>query len=154
VRKRNPSGPSALAARIAAHMTRCWALELAGQGIRVNAIAAGPTETDFLTERVGLSSEQAESIKAQERSRIPLGRRGLPANVGRNREGPLTDFGSGCEEKNVKSSFNIRSNSRYAPVRGSLRSRAQKSFHKKNPGYVPVFFLFISRDLYFTASPH
>lgn len=62
-------------------MTRCWALELADQRIRVNAVAAGPTETDFLTERMGLSDEQAESVKAQERSRIPLGRRGLPEEV-------------------------------------------------------------------------
>jgi NAD(P)-dependent dehydrogenase (short-subunit alcohol dehydrogenase family) len=63
------------------HMTRCWALELAEHRIRVNAVAAGPTETDFLTERMGLSDEQAESVKAQERSRIPLGRRGLPEEV-------------------------------------------------------------------------
>jgi NAD(P)-dependent dehydrogenase (short-subunit alcohol dehydrogenase family) len=63
------------------HMTRCWALELADQRIRVNAVAAGPTETDFLTERTALSDEQAESVKAQERSRIPLGRRGLPEEV-------------------------------------------------------------------------
>jgi NAD(P)-dependent dehydrogenase (short-subunit alcohol dehydrogenase family) len=63
------------------HMTRCWALELADQRIRVNAVAAGPTETDFLRERMGLSDEQAEVVKAQERSRIPLGRRGLPEEV-------------------------------------------------------------------------
>jgi NAD(P)-dependent dehydrogenase (short-subunit alcohol dehydrogenase family) len=63
------------------HMTRCWALELADQGIRVNAIAAGPTETDFLTERMGLSEEQAETVKTQERSRIPLRRRGSPEEV-------------------------------------------------------------------------
>jgi NAD(P)-dependent dehydrogenase (short-subunit alcohol dehydrogenase family) len=65
------------------HMTRCWALELAPAGIRVNAIAAGPTETDFLVERMGLSPEQAESVKAEERSRIPLGRRGNPDEVAR-----------------------------------------------------------------------
>ncbi|MBC7991261.1 MAG: SDR family oxidoreductase [Luteimonas sp.] len=63
------------------HMTRCWALELAPDGIRVNAVAAGPTETDFLTERMKLDADQAESVKAQERSRIPLGRRGLPDDV-------------------------------------------------------------------------
>ena len=45
-------------------MTRCWALELADQGVRVNAVAPGPTETEFLTERMRLSEEQAESIKA------------------------------------------------------------------------------------------
>jgi NAD(P)-dependent dehydrogenase (short-subunit alcohol dehydrogenase family) len=63
------------------HLTRCWALELASDGIRVNAVAAGPTETDFLAERMQLSAEQIESIKADERARIPLGRRGLPTDV-------------------------------------------------------------------------
>jgi NAD(P)-dependent dehydrogenase (short-subunit alcohol dehydrogenase family) len=29
-------------------LTRCWALELAPQGVRVNAVAAGPVETAFL----------------------------------------------------------------------------------------------------------
>src|SRR5690606_31528826 len=65
------------------HMTRCWALELAPMGIRVNAVAAGPTETDFLVERMGLSAAQAESVKAEERARIPLGRRGSPDEVAR-----------------------------------------------------------------------
>ncbi|CDY77135.1 3-oxoacyl-[acyl-carrier protein] reductase [Caballeronia glathei] len=63
------------------HMTRCWALELAPDGIRVNAVAAGPTETDFLAERMKLSDEQVEAVKAQERARIPLGRRGVPDDV-------------------------------------------------------------------------
>jgi NAD(P)-dependent dehydrogenase (short-subunit alcohol dehydrogenase family) len=63
------------------HMTRCWALELAGRGIRVNAIAAGPTETEFLKERMGLSEKDVEAVKAQERSQIPLGRRGSPDDV-------------------------------------------------------------------------
>ena len=63
------------------HMTRCWALELARDGIRVNAVAAGPTESDFLAERMKLSAEQIETVKASERARIPLGRRGLPEDV-------------------------------------------------------------------------
>src|SRR5690348_11046352 len=63
------------------HMTRSWALELADQRIRVNAVAAGPTETDFLRERMGRTDEEVESVKAQERTRIPLGRRGLPEDV-------------------------------------------------------------------------
>jgi len=63
------------------HMTRCWALELAPQGIRVNAVAAGPTETEFLATRMGLTPAQVESIKASERQQIPLGRRGQPGDV-------------------------------------------------------------------------
>jgi NAD(P)-dependent dehydrogenase (short-subunit alcohol dehydrogenase family) len=37
------------------YMTRSWALELASEGIRVNAVAAGPTETEFLKQGMGLS---------------------------------------------------------------------------------------------------
>ena len=63
------------------HLTRCWALELAPVGVRVNAIAAGPTESGALTGMMGLSPQQAEAIKEQERARIPLGRRGVPEDV-------------------------------------------------------------------------
>lgn len=65
------------------HLTRCWALELAADGIRVNAIAAGPTESGALTGMMGLSVEQAEAIKAHERQMIPLKRRGEPADIAR-----------------------------------------------------------------------
>lgn len=65
------------------HLTRCWALELASAGVRVNAIASGPVESEFLRERMGFSFEEAEAIKAQERSQIPLGRRGIPEDVAR-----------------------------------------------------------------------
>ncbi|MGX1347113.1 NAD(P)-dependent dehydrogenase (short-subunit alcohol dehydrogenase family) [Bradyrhizobium elkanii] len=63
------------------HLTRCWALELAPLGVRVNAVAAGPTESGALTGMMGLSDEQAVAVKEQERARIPLGRRGLPDDV-------------------------------------------------------------------------
>jgi NAD(P)-dependent dehydrogenase (short-subunit alcohol dehydrogenase family) len=63
------------------HLTRCWALELAPLGIRVNAVAAGPTESGALTGMMGLSLEQAAAIKDHERERIPLGRRGVPDDV-------------------------------------------------------------------------
>ena len=65
------------------HLTRCWALELAPQGIRVNAVAAGPTESGALTGMMGLSAEQAAAVEATERAQIPLGRRGKPEDVAR-----------------------------------------------------------------------
>ena len=65
------------------HMTRCWALELAPHGVRVNAVAAGPVESDFLRDRMGLSEATIEAVKEQERSIIPVGRRGVPEDVAR-----------------------------------------------------------------------
>jgi len=65
------------------HLTRCWALELAPQGVRVNAVAAGPTETGALTGIMGLSPAQAEAVKEREREQIPLKRRGNPEEVAR-----------------------------------------------------------------------
>jgi NAD(P)-dependent dehydrogenase (short-subunit alcohol dehydrogenase family) len=65
------------------HLTRCWALELAPQGIRVNAVASGPVESEFLRDRMGFSDVEVEAVKAHERSVIPLGRRGVPEDVAR-----------------------------------------------------------------------
>jgi NAD(P)-dependent dehydrogenase (short-subunit alcohol dehydrogenase family) len=65
------------------HLTRCWALELASQGIRVNAVAAGPTESGALTGMMGLSPEQAALVEEAEREQIPLKRRGIPDDVAR-----------------------------------------------------------------------
>jgi NAD(P)-dependent dehydrogenase (short-subunit alcohol dehydrogenase family) len=65
------------------HLTRCWALELAPQGVRVNAVAAGPTESGALTGMMALSPAQAEAVKEREREQIPLKRRGNPEDVAR-----------------------------------------------------------------------
>ncbi|MEQ1953962.1 SDR family oxidoreductase [Mesorhizobium sp. CN2-181] len=65
------------------HLTRCWALELAPLGVRVNAVAAGPTESGALTGMMGLSPEHAAVIEEAERKQIPLKRRGIPDDVAR-----------------------------------------------------------------------
>ena len=62
------------------HLTRCWALELAVDRIRVNAVAPGPTESEILV-RSSLSAAEVEQIKADEAERVPLGRRGTPDEV-------------------------------------------------------------------------
>lgn len=65
------------------HLTRCWALELAPLGVRVNAVAAGPTESGALTGMMGLSNEQAAAVEDTEREQIPLKRRGSPDDLAR-----------------------------------------------------------------------
>lgn len=69
-------GASVYAASKAAleHLTRCWALELAPDGVRVNAVAPGPTETPMLSRL--LPASQVEKVKQREIAAIPLGRRG------------------------------------------------------------------------------
>lgn len=64
------------------HLTRCWALELAPRGIRVNAVAPGPTETPALS-NFGLPPGEIEEIKRREVQMIPLARRGTADEVAR-----------------------------------------------------------------------
>ncbi|GAB3430265.1 SDR family NAD(P)-dependent oxidoreductase [Flindersiella endophytica] len=61
-------------------LTRSWALELAPDRVRVNAVAPGPTESEALT-AAGLPNDLIDTIKRDEADRIPLGRRGEPHEV-------------------------------------------------------------------------
>ena len=55
------------------NFTRCWAIELAKDGVRVNAIAPGAIETD-IWKKTNSSKEQIEKFIAYIKNKIPCGR--------------------------------------------------------------------------------
>ena len=59
-------------------VTRTLAIELAGRGIRVNAIAPGPTETEGLA-AFGVTAETAKAMGFT----LPMGRLGRPDDIAR-----------------------------------------------------------------------
>jgi NAD(P)-dependent dehydrogenase (short-subunit alcohol dehydrogenase family) len=58
-------------------LTKSWALELAPDGVRVNAVAAGATATPGF-DKTGLPPEQLAAAKALFVSQVPLGRMASP----------------------------------------------------------------------------
>ena len=58
-------------------MARTWALELAADGIRVNAVAPGIFETDMTAIMLEMRGEEASNAL------VPLGRVGAPIELGR-----------------------------------------------------------------------
>lgn len=54
-------------------LTRSWALELAPHGVRVNAIAPGPTETEVLS-KSGIPAAMLPAVKDSFTKQVPLGR--------------------------------------------------------------------------------
>src|SRR5258706_482209 len=59
-------------------MTKSAALEGASSGVRVNAVAPGPTETGMLNRFTGTEERKAALAKS-----VPLGRVGQPAEIAR-----------------------------------------------------------------------
>jgi NAD(P)-dependent dehydrogenase (short-subunit alcohol dehydrogenase family) len=76
-----PGGSHYAASKSAIEMlTQSWALELADENVKVNAVAPGPTESEALTAS-GLPGEVVDKIKQDEAAQIPLGRRGKPEDI-------------------------------------------------------------------------
>ncbi|HEY4118115.1 MAG TPA: SDR family oxidoreductase [Byssovorax sp.] len=63
-------------------MTRSWALELAPHGVRVNAVAPGPTETPGF-DKLDVPSDMVAAVKAEFVKQVPLGRMASAAEVAR-----------------------------------------------------------------------
>jgi NAD(P)-dependent dehydrogenase (short-subunit alcohol dehydrogenase family) len=59
-------------------LTKCAALEAAASGIRVNAVAPGPTDTGMLDRFTGTPERKAALASA-----VPLGRAGMPEEIAR-----------------------------------------------------------------------
>ena len=62
------------------NFTRCWALELAADGVRVNAIAPGAIRTDIWNV-TNLSDEAAKAHEEGIAATIPCGRFGTPEEI-------------------------------------------------------------------------
>ena len=81
------NGAYAVAKAGAIMLTKVMALELAGEGVRVNAVCPGQIMTDLERWRFGLEAQffgtTAEAREAEMCRTIPLGRIGAPAEVAR-----------------------------------------------------------------------
>jgi NAD(P)-dependent dehydrogenase (short-subunit alcohol dehydrogenase family) len=67
------------------HLTRCAAVELGAQGVRVNCIVPGNTATPIFGRALGMPDETAERTVGQLRALLaraqPIGRAGLPEDI-------------------------------------------------------------------------
>jgi NAD(P)-dependent dehydrogenase (short-subunit alcohol dehydrogenase family) len=81
--KPSPGGAHYAATKAAVEsLTRSWALELAPQGVRVNAVAPGPVDTPGF-DKSGIPAAQVPAVKESFKAQTPLGRLGAPEEVAR-----------------------------------------------------------------------
>lgn len=64
-------------------VTRIFAVELVGQGIRVNMVSPGPTETPLLNRNVGMDAGAVNALRQQMIEATPMHRMGEPEEIAR-----------------------------------------------------------------------
>ena len=62
-------------------MARIYAKELVSEGIRVNVVSPGPTETPIIRRNVGLTADAEHSLRKQMIAAVPMHRMGLADEV-------------------------------------------------------------------------
>lgn len=64
-------------------VARIFAAELVGEGIRVNVVSPGPTETPIINRNVGMSPEAVNALRATMIANTPMRRMGEPMEIAR-----------------------------------------------------------------------
>jgi NAD(P)-dependent dehydrogenase (short-subunit alcohol dehydrogenase family) len=64
-------------------VARILAAELVGEGIRVNVVSPGPTETPIISRNIGMAPEAIEALRATMIANTPMRRMGEPAEIAR-----------------------------------------------------------------------
>ncbi len=64
-------------------VARILACELVGDGIRVNVVSPGPTETPLINRNVGMAPEAVDALRAMMIANTPMRRMGEPEEIAR-----------------------------------------------------------------------
>jgi NAD(P)-dependent dehydrogenase (short-subunit alcohol dehydrogenase family) len=64
-------------------VARIFAVELVGEGIRVNMVSPGATETPIITRNIGMSPEAVDALRAMMIANTPMKRMGRPEEIAR-----------------------------------------------------------------------
>jgi len=64
-------------------VTRIFAVELVGQGIRVNMVSPGPTETPIINRNIGMDAQAVAALRQMMISNTPMKRMGEPQEIAR-----------------------------------------------------------------------
>jgi NAD(P)-dependent dehydrogenase (short-subunit alcohol dehydrogenase family) len=64
-------------------VTRIFAVELVGKGIRVNMVSPGPTETPLINRNVGMDANAVDALRQMMIANTPMRRMGEPQEIAR-----------------------------------------------------------------------